>query len=192
MKKKIVILTAILAVYFFPGNAAGLDIFSDNPIKAALGDVTIGSPGLGASIGLRYDFIGLSFGMAGFLNSTPAYGNRPPQGVDITPSEPLPAGYEDDRITTILVDLNAHFFYNLKELDAERITLFGTVGYFAQNDTILAKDISTGFRYRYRSDTKSGLQVGGGIEYEFNLKLNVGAGFLSRRGLLLRVAYVWI
>lgn len=192
MKKKIVIITAILAVYMIPGKAIALDLFSENPIKAAFGDVTIGNPGLGASVGLRYDFVGLSFGMAGFLNSTPAYGNRLPQGVDITPSEPLPSGYEEDRITTILLDINAHFFYNLKAFDAERVTLFGTVGYYAQNDTILAKDISTGFRYRYRSDTRSGLQVGGGIEYEFNLKLNVGVGFLSRRGLLLRAAYVWI
>jgi hypothetical protein len=158
-----------------------------NPIKGVFADLSVGSNGFGIGAGARYMFFGLNLGLTGLANSSPSYAFQYPAGVVINRNQPLPGGYEEERFmsTMIHADLMLYFDY------FESLSFNGSVGFYSKNDTILAKNITTGSRYIYRNETESGLCFGLGAEYVLNDYLNIGAGFHSQRGVAFRLTYLW-
>lgn len=157
------------------------------PIKGAFADISVGSPGFGIGIGGRYMCFGLNLALIGLANSTPAYALQHPPGVVINRNQPLPQGFEEDKFLSTMITADALLYADL----FEKISLNASIGFYSRNDSILAKRVDTGSRYIYKNETDAGLCFGVGAEYVLNDKLNIGAGFHTERGAIIRFTYLW-
>lgn len=154
--------------------------------KAINLDLGYGSYGLGAAAGFRYSFLSLTVGIAGFANDIPNYASIPPQGVIITPHQPLPTGYVEDKYEALMFTVDLAYNY-----DIEDFTIYGSLGYFTAQDSVLAKNINTNDRYSYKVENSSGISVGLGGYYSLNEWICLGLGYNTKRGIFGQFVYTW-
>lgn len=155
--------------------------------RSAHFDASYSEHGFGASLGVRWRFIGASIGLAGFLNNIPNYQTYIPQGVGITPGKPLPDGWEEASYTRALTTFDVDFYTDI----AAPVTLTASVGYFARSDSILAHNLSVDTYYWYRYNSESGFTLSAGAEYPVSRNFSLGAGYHSQKGGYLRLVYFW-
>jgi hypothetical protein len=158
-----------------------------SPVKGVFGDVSVGSPGFGIGAGARYMFVGLNLSLMGLANSTPTYALQGPAGVFFNRNQPLPSGYEEEKFLSMMLAGDLIFYMDY----FEKLSFNASIGYYSRNDSILAKNITTGSRYIYSNVTESGLCFGLGAEYVLNDNFNAGAGFHTQRGVVIRLTYLW-
>ncbi|MBX3043004.1 MAG: hypothetical protein KIT33_02030 [Candidatus Kapabacteria bacterium] len=187
--KKFTALLLILSVFSITTVSVAQDYKWDPfmPIKGAFADVSVGSDGFGIGAGGRYMMFGLNLGLTGILNNSPTYALQYPPGVTINRNEPLPVGYTEEKFMSMMINVDAMFYFDF----FETLSLNASVGFYSKNDSILAKNIDTGSRYIYRNEPQSGLCFGVGAEYVLQDNLNVGAGFHTQRGAVIRLTYLW-
>lgn len=156
-------------------------------IKGLMFDLGYGGSGLSAAIGYRWWYFSGSLGLAGFANDLPSYAKYPPTGVVLSANQPLPSGYEEDRYTSIDVfgDVGLHY-------DFYPYSAFVQIGFYNAQDSILAKNIESGSKYRYKVENSAGISWGLGLEYIFTKSITVGAGYHTRRGGFARLTYTWM
>jgi hypothetical protein len=110
-------------------------------------------------------------------------------GEVISPMQPLPDGYEEERYssTQVSIDLGLHVDYY------DPISVFVHFGFYSAQDTILAAkfDGRNTSRYRYRYEVVSGMAYGGGLEYIWSNTLSFAVGYHTRKGIFGRVVYTW-
>jgi hypothetical protein len=78
--------------------------------KSVFGDIGYFGPGgLSLGVGVRYWFASLELGLSGFAKSIPNYSMYSSE-VNISPSLPLPNGYEEDKYSKIIVTGDLAFY----------------------------------------------------------------------------------
>ena len=155
-------------------------------IKGIMLDLGYGGSGLSAGVGFRYWNVSAAIGIAGFANDIPNYARSSPTGVTISPSQPLPSGYSEDHYTSIDVYFDAGYHY-----DFYPYSVFAQVGFYSAQDSILAKNMETGSKYFYATESTSGFCFGLGGEYIVNDQVTLGVGYHTRRGGFARFTYTW-
>lgn len=152
----------------------------ENTLMMIFGELSYGTLGLGVTAGFRYSFVSLSIGFSGFAQSIPN---------SIHPSiyQPFPksGNYQEEEYPYVCVYGDAGFYY-----DIGKFSLFATVGYFSQSDTILAREFDTNYLYKYKVKTESGICFGGGVEYLFNPNFIFGLGYHTKKGIFLQLGYI--
>lgn len=152
----------------------------DKTLMMIFGELSYGTLGLGVSAGFRYSFVSLSIGFSGFAQSIPN---------SIQPSiyQPFPkkGNYQEEDYPYVCVYGDAGFYF-----DIGKFSIFTTLGYFSQSDTILAREFDTNYLYKYRVKTESGLCFGGGVEYLFNPNFIFGIGYHTKKGIFLQLGYL--
>lgn len=152
----------------------------ENTLMMIFGELSYGTLGLGVTAGFRYSFVSLSIGFSGFAQSIPN---------SIHPSiyQPFPksGNYQEEEYPYVCVYGDAGFYY-----DIGKFSLFATVGYFSQSDTILAREFDTNYLYKYKVKTESGICIGGGVEYLFNPNFIFGLGYHTKKGIFLQLGYI--
>jgi len=155
--------------------------------KSIFGDVGYFGPGgLSLGVGVRYWFASLELGLSGFAKSVPNYSMNS-YDVGITPTQPLPGGYVEDKYTKIIVTGDLGFYVDI----LDPFIIFASVGFYSQQDTILAKEIQTGYHYFYKYYNSSGVAFGIGANYVLNDVFEIGLGYHTKRGVFARVTYYW-
>lgn len=155
--------------------------------KSIFGDIGYFGPGgLSVGVGVRYWFASLELGLSGFTKSVPNYSMNS-YDVGISPSQPLPSGYEEDKYTKILVTGDLGFYVDI----LDPFILFASVGFYSQQDTILAKEIQTGYHYYYKYYNSSGVAFGVGANYVWDDQFEIGLGYHTKRGVFARITYYW-
>lgn len=144
------------------------------------GELSYGTLGLGVTAGFRYSFVSLSIGFSGFAQSIPN---------SIHPSiyQPFPkkGNYQEEGYPYVCVYGDAGVYF-----DIDKFSLFATVGYFSQSDTILAREFDTDYLYKYKVKTESGICFGAGVEYLFNPNFIFGLGYHTKKGIFLQLGYI--
>lgn len=155
--------------------------------KSIFGDIGYFGPGgLSVGVGVRYWFASLELGLSGFTKSVPNY-SMYSYDVGISPSQPLPMGFEEDKYTKILVTGDLGFYVDI----LDPFILFASIGFYSQQDTILAKDVQEGYRYYYKYYNSSGVAFGIGANYVLDDQFEIGLGYHTKRGVFARVTYYW-
>ncbi len=149
------------------------------------GELGYGGAGLSAGLGFRYDFVSLSIGLSGFANSIPNYASYKADGINLT-TNPLPDGYTEESYEAIIVTFDAAYNYEF-----EIGTAYAGIGFFAQTDTVLAKEVSTGDYFRRGTINSSGICFNLGFDYYWSENVGVGLGFHSKKGIMARFSYYW-
>ena len=195
MKKFIasILCLSILYSFVFVSSVNLANAYDDDlpTVKALMIDVGGGPNGLSMGFGFRYWITSLHIGMTGFANSIPNYAFPDYNRIPIRQHEPLPAGYEKEVHTGLIftADLGVHldYFYPY--------TFFGTVGYYNQQDSLLAKETNpttaTAHRYFWRTEGKEGLAFGLGGNYYINDNVGLGVGLHTKRGIYGQFVYSW-
>ncbi|MCX8054518.1 MAG: hypothetical protein N3A67_02480 [Ignavibacteria bacterium] len=190
MKK---IITLILIVSFFTHNYIANAQPSDNEdvmLKGLMLDFGGGSDGLSMAFGFRYWLASLSIGVVGFANKIPKYSNVPPVGVNLNPSQPLPNGFVEEKHTGIIVTFDGAIHYEMFPWN-----FFGSIGYYTQQDSVLAKQVNTTGqilgRYSYKVENSQGIAFGAGANYYLSDNIGVGIGLHTKRGVYAQFVYVW-
>jgi hypothetical protein len=179
--KKVVFLLIILSLT----SVKAIDWQNIEPEKAVYVDFGLGSPGFSIGAGGRYWIFGASIGFIGIFNSVPSYSYMGPNNLYIRPDMPLPAGYEEQRYTSLMINADLNIFIDY----FYPVTIVGAIGYYSQSDTILAYNLNNKSRYRYKADNTNGLDFGLGVEYPLNDDYSVAAFFHTKRGFIARVVY---
>lgn len=152
----------------------------EKTIMMIFGELSYGTLGLGVTAGFRYSFVSLSLGFSGFAQSIPN---------SIHPSiyQPFPkkGNYQEEEYPYVCVYGDAGFYY-----DIGKFSIFATIGYFSQSDTILAREFDTNYLYKYKVKTESGICFGGGAEYLFNPNFLFGVGYHTKKGVFLQLGYI--
>lgn len=187
MNKKIFTIGLMIIFMFFTVSPSHSSSFSTPKINGLMFDLGYGGSGLSATVGYRWWHFSGSLGIAGFANDIPNYARTSPTGVVISANQPLPSGYESESYTSIDVYADAGF-----HIDFYPYSAFAHIGFFTAQDSILAKNIETGSRYRYATRSESGMSFGGGLEYIYSKNLTFGAGYHTRRGIFARIMYTWL
>lgn len=188
MKKSIstIMFIAIIISFSLPLNSQESKSAGSSKVQGLMFDLGYGPSKLSAAVGYRWWMFSASLGIAGFANDLPNYARTSPTGVIISPNQPLPSGYEADRYTSIDVFGDLGFHYDFYPFSA-----FAMLGFYNAQDSILAKNIETGSRFRYATETKSGMSFGLGGEYIYSDNITIGAGYHTRRGIFARFTYTW-
>jgi opacity protein-like surface antigen len=152
----------------------------EKTIMMIFGELSYGTLGLGVTAGFRYSFVSLSLGFSGFAQSIPN---------SIHPSiyQPFPkkGNYQEESYPFVCVYGDAGFYY-----DIGKFSIFATIGYFSQSDTILAREFDTNYLYKYKVKTESGICFGVGAEYLFNPNFIFGVGYHTKKGVFLQLGYI--
>lgn len=185
---------SFILIYLIFGLSAVTAVFPQDykweplsPIKGVFADISVGGNGFGLGAGFRYSFIGLNLGLTGITNTSPTYAHQLPVGVVINRNQPLPNGYVEESFLSAMFNADAVFYLDL----LENFSFNAQVGYYAKNDSVLAKNVATGSKYIYTTRAESGICLGAGIEYVLQENINIGASFHSVRGVLFRFTYLW-
>lgn len=192
MKRKILASILIFAISLIPfaNSIAESDEYYP-PVKGIFIDVGAGGDGMSANLGFRYSYFSVALGLVGFANTIPNYSLTPPIGVIINPNQPLPNGFEADSYTGLIVTADAGFHFDY----FYPYTVFATVGFFNQQDSVLAKDNSTGVtrgnKYFWRAENSLGLTFGLGGNYQINDYVALGLGYHTKRGVYGQFLYTW-
>ncbi len=182
-----VICSSVLYAQDDAGNTEDNDGKPEAPFKSIFMDIGGGGPaGLSAAVGFRYSFASLSIGIAGFAKDIPNYSTNT-YGVQINPSSALPSGYTEDRYTALIVTGDAAFYLDY----FKPVTLFGSIGFYSAQDSVLAKKITSDERYLWKTENKSGLCFGVGAVYPIADMIEIGAGYHTKRGVFARLTYYW-
>ena len=160
--------------------------------KVLMFNLGYGSLDLSAGAGFRYSIpslpigVGLSICLSGFNTTMPGY-------IYADPGHPMPTkGIEKTTFPRIMLGADAVIYYDL----SEKISLFGTLGFYMQSDSILYKENSSGTYYR-SSDTRaqfvtnSGMSYGLGIQYFITDAIEVGLAYQSKMGIYGQIGYAW-
>lgn len=152
----------------------------EETIMMIFGEMSFGTLGLGLTAGFRYSFVSLSIGFSGFAQSIP-------NSLHPSIEQPFPkkGNYKEEEYPYVCVYGDAGFYY-----DIGKFSIFATVGYFSQSDTILAREYDTNYLYKYRVKTESGVCFGGGVEYLFSPNFLFGVGYHTKKGLFLQLGYL--
>lgn len=184
------ILIFLFLMHNFIATAQSPEQSDDVKLKGILLDAGASKDGLGVALGFRYWFASLSIGVTGFANKLPKYSNIPPTGIYFNPNQPLPNGYVEDKYTGVIVTFDAGLHYEFFPWN-----FFANVGYYTQQDSILAKEIRTDgrtpARYSYRVENSQGIAFGGGANYYLTDNLGIGLGLHTKRGVYAQIIYVW-
>ncbi|MFN3270499.1 MAG: hypothetical protein ACK42G_07925 [Candidatus Kapaibacteriota bacterium] len=186
--KKVVFLLAL----FISLNSYAQESFWASNLKSVFGEIGWNKLKLSAAVGFRFWNVGASMGLTGFASSKPKY---------IYPSTqyPLPkkGEYDEYKFTYVLVTTDFYYFFEL----FDDFIITPTIGFYVQQDSILAKSrrITTPYGqtdygqlyYLGKTENKTGLNFGIGIDYYLLDQYFVGIGFNYRRGIFLRFAYYW-
>lgn len=148
-------------------------------MKNAFGDLGYGEGGLSFGLGFRYWDFGIGVGMSGIGQSVP-YHNYYINETDILEKYTYP---------TMWVVGDLYYFYDLND----EFTFFANVGYGVGADTVLAtkKGETTGAKYYHKTENRSGITFGAGIQYFIENQIGFGIGYHSRRGPYAQVSYYW-
>ncbi len=191
MKK--LLITILIAIFFsqnFIATAQSPQKDDNVILKGLLLDIGASKDGLGLAFGFRYWFASLSIGVTGFANKLPKYSLIPPTGIYFNPNQPLPDGYVEDRYTGTIVTFDAGLHYEYFPWN-----FFANVGYFTQQDSVLAKEDRTDgrspARYQYKVENSQGIAFGGGANYYLTDNLGIGLGLHTKRGVYAQIIYVW-
>jgi hypothetical protein len=187
MLKKIFTYLFLIVFTTFSTVPAYSSSFNTPKINGLMFDLGYGGSGASVAVGYRWWHFSGALGLSGFANDIPNYAKVPPVGVVISQNQPLPSGYESQSYTAIDVFLDAGF-----HIDFYPYSAFAQIGFFTSQDTILAKNLETGSRYRYATSSDAGMSFGGGLEYIYSKNLTFGAGYHTRRGIFARVMYTWM
>lgn len=173
----------------------GLEVYNDRmyvydstkALKGLLFDFGYGLDGVSGAFNIRYWNIAAGIGFTGIAAPSKPFSLSPPVGVRFTPNEPLPQGYSPGNAPgkAVFVD-GSYYLPYLKPF-----TMFATVGFYAQNDTLLAVDNESGNAFYRAYARQSGVTFGGGIEYTNNIWIRTALGYHSKRGVFFRFAYTW-
>jgi hypothetical protein len=189
--KKIITLILIFSFFthYYFANAQPSD-YDNVTLKGLMFDFGGGTDGLSMGIGFRYWFASLSLGVVGFANKIPKYSNIPPIGVNLNPSQPLPNGFVEEKHTGIIVTFDGAIHYEMFPWN-----FFGSIGYYTQQDSVLAKQVSnTGQmlgRYSYKVENSQGIAFGAGANYYLTDNIGIGLGLHTKRGVYAQLVYVW-
>jgi len=154
--------------------------------KMVFGEIGYGARNLSLGAGFRWEFIGVDINIAGIISNTPRY---------IYPSKefPYPKQYNEHSYPRTTVSFNASYFY-----DIEEFSIFGTVGYYSQTDTLLVRSMDDGntFGYYYAkqgspAEVSSGICFGIGGQYFIDEKFGAGLGYHTKKGFFLHFGYYW-
>jgi opacity protein-like surface antigen len=151
-------------------------------------DLGYGNYGASVGAGFRYSFFGASFNLTGFSKTIPSYSTdwitRPTKEEQIGYRESFP---------TIILTLDGGLYYDIDET----WTIFGTIGYFTQSDSMLVKKNGTNGQpeetwYPWKAETSSGFTFGGGVQYFFfEESIAVGLGYQTKKGAYAQIGYYW-
>lgn len=184
-------IVALLSNFIFTSKISQANASDDlPPLKGLFFDFGGGGDGLSGALGFKYSFASLSIGVVGFTNDIPNYSQVPPTGIYFNANEPLPSGYEAEKHTGIIVCFDAGFHYEYYPW-----TFFGTVGYYTQQDSVLAKEVRNDgrkpSRYSYKVENSQGVSFGGGANYAITDNVSLGLGLHTKRGVYAQFTYVW-
>lgn len=188
MTKHLLKLFLLIVICLNTGYGAENKESTSSEIQAINFDLGYGAFGVSAGLGYRYSFLGLSVGVAGLTNDVPAYSLIPPNSQTIfSPNSPLPAGYESKKYYGLIVTGDLTGYYDLNE----EFTLFGSVGIYAQQDSVLAVETKSDLKYFYKVENSTGLCFGLGGSYAVSEWINLGLAYHTKRGLFAQIAYYW-
>lgn len=145
-----------------------------------------GPAGLSLGAGFRYWFAGFTLGISGLMNDIPNYSTY---GYDegIYANSPLPPNYDGKSYPALIVTGDFSFHYEV----IKKVTAFGSIGFYSQQDTVLAWDFTDDVYYYWKYTKKSGVCFGLGADFDYSDILKVGLGYHTKRGLFARITYFW-
>jgi hypothetical protein len=164
------------------GETYNEDVPSLYGIHAELG---YGAPGLGAGLGFRYEFFSFTVGLSGFANSIPNYLSYK-EGENLQLNQPLPGGYVQEEYEAIVVSFDAAYNH---EFDWGNV--YAGVGFYSQQDTVLAKEVKTGDYYTRGVINSSGICFNFGADYYWSENIGIGLAIHTKKGILARFSYYW-
>lgn len=187
----LIVLTLFSTNYAFSQlEETNADTFAEEPvgfIKAINGDIGyFGPAGLSLAAGFRYWFAGFTLGISGISKSIPNYALYDPS-VPINPNLPLPNGFDEKSYPALIVTGDFTYYHQI----VKQLTAFGSLGFYSQQDTVLAWDYTNNYYYYYKHISKAGICFGIGGEYLYSENLNIGLGYHTKRGLFARITYFW-
>ncbi len=139
--------------------------------NALLFQLSYGIPGFGVGAGYRYTNFSAQFGLSGFANNIPNYNPITLNEADIAPDS-------KKSYTTLVLSIDFGYHYNFNKL-----TAFGTVGYYSQTDTVLAKKEGEDQWYRTRfPETTPGIAFSLGGNYAVSEQLALGLAYHTQHG----------
>ena len=151
------------------------------PVKDILFEGGYGVHNVSIGFGFRYDFIGLTIGATGFDNDIPPYQN------DLS-LQPSVKDFEEKKYTSNVVSIDLSYYYDLND----DFSLYGSIGYYSQADTILAYYYEDDSFYRYKNENVSGITFGAGFQYFISKYMTLGLAYHNKRGALLQLGFYWL
>lgn len=151
------------------------------PIKYAFGNVGYGPYWLWAAGGFRWWYFGISFGVSGFNKSLPPFRSDTllmPGQIATTEDHPK-----------LILHGEASFYYDVNPY----LSLFASIGYYSENDSVLARpyDYHDPYLYRYGTRTFGGLCFGLGGHYFLESQIGIGLGYQTKNGFYVQLGYFW-
>jgi hypothetical protein len=189
ISKQIILLLALITLI----NPAYSQKPDDSPNeKQILLNVGSGPHKTSFSLGGRYWFFGASIGVTGISSNVPNY------VTDYYLEQSKPKGTELKKYSSTVVCGDVSVYYDISDF-----SLYGTVGFYSQLDTLLDYDYKTNYYYRhtpYASENVSGITYGVGFQYllesiaedyMFFKPLVVGLGYHNKYGISFQLGYHW-
>lgn len=153
-----------------------------------------GNVGFSSGLGFRYSYFGACISAGAFANSRPNYARYDGfVGKDTT----------SERFTAIMVNFDIIGYFDLAKLSLfdyplDDFSLFFSVGYYSQTDTMLVKGNDPAKKQSYnlyffnnKTETVSGISLGGGIQWRITNSINVALGYHEKNGFNAQVGYYW-
>lgn len=191
--KKLIWLLIVVSFPFIASNSAAQqeDPAEEGIYKSIFLEGGYGEAGASAAIGFRYWQLGLAVGVSGFASDIPNYAFSYGTGQVISPNQPLPSGFWEEKHEALIVAADLSYYYD----NFAPWTAFVSVGGFSQQDTVLAvhrpQSSSKDERFFYRVENSSGVCFGGGVLYDINEMSSIGLGYHTKRGVFARFDYFW-
>ncbi|MEI6089916.1 MAG: hypothetical protein WCR42_05665 [bacterium] len=157
------------------------------PQKALLLDGGYGLSGGSFAFGYRFWSLTASIGVAGLAVNVPPFSYNRPPGVTFDPSGDMPTGYSRTLVPGNAVFVDAGYYLSY----LQTLNYFVIVGFYAQNNTFLAYETSSGSYYYVASAKTDGFTFGGGMELRMSDWIRMAVGYHTKRGVFLRLAYTW-
>ena len=169
-------------------------------IKNIFANFSYGSPGFGTGLGFRWTYIGASISAAGFANPIP---NSTYWTAKDFPNTSAPK--QEERFTYILVNFDLIGYWDFDNMSLfdypiDDFSLFATIGYFSQQDSILLKGNEPGKtthdKYFHKqsglsAETINEFSYGLGVQYRVLSYMNLALGYQNKFGIYLQLGYWW-
>lgn len=150
-----------------------------------------GVTGLSAGPGFKYSFNDIPFGISAGINLSGFSKQREPYSSDyrtfLAENKYDPA--TKLRYTTLIVTGDVGLYY-----DFDRMSIYGSIGYYMQNDSIRALSLNPNDNFYYvviknPTETISGLCFGFGFQYFLKDNFGLGIGYHTKNGIHLQGGY---